>query len=302
MEKLTSILVVLDRGAGDLPLLTKAMILARAFGARLELFACDAEHEYSLRHSYDSHGLEAAREGRATQLRQYLQTLGERVTAEKLAVAIDVASESPLYEGIVHKVIASHPDLVMKSAMHDPSSRHSILGANDWQLVRTCPAPLMFGRGRAWRVLPRFAAAVDVSEAETPGLGALILRTAALLGAGCRAALEVLFGERSEVSERDREVHSSTLRRLAGDVRLDAHRIRSLIGDPAMTLATSAAEQRYDVLVLGALTHRAPHTPLVGTLTRKLMETLDSDFILIRPETFVCPVHDSHHEQGETRS
>jgi hypothetical protein len=60
-----------------------------------------------------------------------------------------------------------------------------------------------------------------------------------------------------------------------------------------MTLAASAAEQRYDALVIGALTHRPQQTALVGTLTRQLMEALDSDFILIRAEDFVSPVRAS---------
>jgi nucleotide-binding universal stress UspA family protein len=123
---------------------------------------------------------------------------------------------------------------------------------------------------------------VDVSEAETPGLGAMILHTAALLRAGCRGELDVLFGERPEVSAQDREAHAASLRKLAADAHLDARRIRTLAGDPAMTLAESAAGQRYDALVLGALTHRPQQTALVGTLTGQLMETLNSDFILIR--------------------
>jgi universal stress protein E len=291
MQKLTSILVVVDRSAGDLPLLAKAIALARAFGAGLELFACDAMHEYELEHTYDAQGREGARQASELELRGYLQGLSDRVTAEKLAVSIDVASESPLYEGIVRKIIGSRPDLVLKSAVHDSASRHSALSANDWQLIRTCPAPLLLGRGRAWRVPPSFAAAVDVSEAETPGLGAMILHTAALLRAGCRGELEVLFGEGSEASAQDREVHASTLRRLAEDVQLDAGRIRFLTGDPLMELAAKAAKQHYDVLVLGALTHRTQQAAaLVGTLTRQLMETLDSDFILIRPTSFVSPV------------
>jgi nucleotide-binding universal stress UspA family protein len=86
-------------------------------------------------------------------------------------------------------------------------------------------------------------------------------------------------------------VHASSLRRLADDVHLDAGRIHFLTGDPVMAVAAKAAEQHYDVLVLGALTHRTQQAAaLVGTLTHKLMETLDSDFILIRPAGFVSPV------------
>jgi hypothetical protein len=41
VEKLTSILVVLDHSARDAPLLAKSLILARDFSAQVELFSCD---------------------------------------------------------------------------------------------------------------------------------------------------------------------------------------------------------------------------------------------------------------------
>ena len=71
---------------------------------------------------------------------------------------------------------------------------------------------------------------------------------------------------------------------------LSIDRIRLLTGDPTTTLSAFAAEQRYDVLALGALTHRPHLTELVGTLTRKLMETLQCDFLLVRAEGFVSPL------------
>jgi nucleotide-binding universal stress UspA family protein len=91
----------------------------------------------------------------------------------------------------------------------------------------------------------------------------------------------VLFGER-DGDERGREVHAATLAKLAKEAHVDVPQVRLLTGDPAITLPTSAAGEHYDVLVLGALTHRKHLTPLVGTLTRKLMETLDCDFVLVK--------------------
>ena len=58
MEKLTSILVILDHSPRDTPLLAKSVMLAREFGARVELFSCDAEYEYTLRHVYDERGIQ----------------------------------------------------------------------------------------------------------------------------------------------------------------------------------------------------------------------------------------------------
>jgi universal stress protein E len=292
METLTSILVVLDRSSGDAPLLAKAELLARQCDARIELFSCAAETEYALRHSYDARGIEAARQISVRAMLSHLQTFSDRFVEQNLPVAIDAVCESPLYEGILHKVLASRPDLVMKSAAGESSEGRSALDPNDWELVRTCPAPLLLSLGRRWPSKPRFAAVVDVSERETPGLATLILRTAEHLSRGCGGGIEVLFDERAGADERARQAHGATLRRLAEDLHLDARRIRTLIGDnPTASLAACAAEQRYDALVLGALTHKRALTSLIGTVTGELLNALHCDFVLVKSSSFVSPVH-----------
>jgi universal stress protein E len=293
VETLTAILVVLDRSARDAPLLAKSLVLARQFGARVELFCCDAEYEYTLRHVYDQRGLMEARQVRVMHLRDYLQQqICDQLAAQSVDISIDAACESPLYEGIARKVLRSAPDLVMKAVAREPFEGRGALDVNDWQLVRTCPVPLMLSRGGVWPPRPRFAAAVDVSEEETPGLVEMILRTAECLRAGCQGELDVLFSELTGTDDAIRQQHAATLRLLGSELHFAADRIRVLVGDPAATLSAFETEQHPDVLVLGALTHRRGLTALVGTLTGDLIDALDCDFILVRPSGFVSPVCD----------
>ena len=127
MKDLTSILIVLDRSARDAPLLTKALVLARELNARIELFCCDAEHEYTLQRAYDRRGIETARQSAVADLHDYLRRLSHSITAHDVAVSIDVVCESPLYQGIVHKVFKSCPDLVMKAATGERASSFSVI-------------------------------------------------------------------------------------------------------------------------------------------------------------------------------
>ena len=290
MEKLTSILVILDDSPRDANLLTKSLLLAREFGARVEFFWCDAEYEYTLRHVYDERGLTEARQARVVHMRDYLQQLCDQFAMPGVDTSVDAACESPLYEGIVRKVFNTMPDLVMKAAALEPSEGRGALDVNDWQLVRTCPVPLMLSRGGVWPPRPRFAAAVDVSEEETSGFAEMIWRTAEYLRAGCQGELDVLFGERMDIDRGTREKHAASLRRLGRDLDCAADRIQILAGDPATAMAAFGLEQHHDVLVLGALTHRRGVTAMVGTLTGELMNSLACDFLLVRPNDFVSPV------------
>jgi nucleotide-binding universal stress UspA family protein len=55
-----------------------------------------------------------------------------------------------------------------------------------------------------------------------------------------------------------------------------------LEGDADTVLPRFCAERAYDVLVMGALAHRTGAVPLVGSLTSKLIDALDCDFILVK--------------------
>jgi nucleotide-binding universal stress UspA family protein len=283
VKPLASILLVLDRSGLDESLVARAVALGRKSSARIDLFSCDAVHEYELRRAYVARGVEAARQASVESMCAYLRQVAERIAPENLAVSIEAVSDTPLYESIVHKVLGSCPDLVMKAAATELSGGHAKVGANDWQLARLSPVPLLLARGRAWPAKPRFAAVVDVSDEETPGLAARILAVAERLRAACGgAAIDVLFGERAGADQQVREAHEETLLKLADDAHVDANSVQLLTGDPVIALTAAAARQHYDALVLGALTHREHITPLVGTLTRKLMETLDCDFVLVK--------------------
>ena len=290
MNDVTSILVVLDRSVRDAPLVDKALMLARELNARIELFSCDADHGYALKHSYDRRGVEAARQKCVADLNDYLRRLSYVVAAQDVAVSVDVVCESPQYEGIVHKVFKTCPDLVMKAAASGGAAGSSALDSNDWELVRTCPVPLLLSRGRAWSTRPRFAAAVDVSDEESPRLLQRILRSAAYLSEGCHGELDLVFGERTGADALTEKTHAAKLRTLAQEVQLAPERVWRLTGDPATTFPAFAAEQKPDVLVVGALTHQGRDSGHVGTLTRTLVDALDCDFVLLRPRRFEFPV------------
>lgn len=290
MEKLSSILAVIDPVDEPLQVVTKAIALARYFGAKVEFFLCDAERAHALSHAYDSSGIECARQTCLADGRRYLEGLRHCVLAEDVKISVDVVCESPLYESIVRKVLRSSPDLVIKAATGEHPPRHYMLDTNDWQLARTCPAPLMLIRGRPWASNPRFAAAVDVSAQETIGLACGILQTAEYLSLGCRAELDVLYSDRQADDTEGRERRVALLYELAHKFKVPRDHVHTFQGEPEATLPEFAAREHYDVLVVGALTHRAGLTALVGALTGKLVDSLDCDFVLVKPESYCCPL------------
>src|SRR5262245_40132735 len=108
VDKLTSILAVIDPADESRHVVAKAMVLARHFRARVELFLCDSERAYTLRHMYDPAGLLEANRACVAGGLEYLESI-RRSIAEDVTVTTHVASSSPLYEAIVHRVLETRP-------------------------------------------------------------------------------------------------------------------------------------------------------------------------------------------------
>jgi universal stress protein E len=278
MKQPASILVVIDRGESVAEYLAKAVGLARQCGARIELFLCEAEQAYILAHRYDREGVEKARAECVAAARAYLLELKGRLHVPDVEISVAAECESPLYEGIVRQVLRSHPDLVIKRA--------AVMDPNDWQLMRTCPATLMLSRGRSWCAPARFAAAVDVSEGETAGMPESVLEAARVLAREWGAGLDVIYGATTTPTR----TYPDELRRLCEAKSIASERAHVLYGDPESTLPAFAAEQNFDVLILGALAHRPASSVTVGALTSKLVDALDCDFVLVKPARYRSPV------------
>jgi len=288
MKSPKSILLVVERTADVPALMGKVLVLARGFGARLELFLCDSEQAYVLAHTYDQHGISAARAASTAAALRYLGGLRELAAASGVETAVDALCESPLYEAVVRKVLHSAPDMVIKAIAAEDTRKHGNPDPNDWQLMRTCPSTLMLTGRRAWRKPPRFAAAVDVSEEETADVAGSVLAAAVALARGFGAELHVVYGERSSGTQSP--ARGEKLRRLCDVAGIAPERTHILSGEPERTLPLFLREQGFDALVLGALAHRADGTTPVGTLTSALLEALDCDFVLVKPPSYRSPV------------
>ena len=185
MEKLDSLLVIMDVHDPARLALARGILLARHFGARLELFLCDTQTAYELGHAYDGSEASNAREVNLETSQRYLEST-RRSMADDVAVTIHAACESPLCEAVAHRVLSIAPDLVIKAAGRRGQTPG--LDGDDWQVARTCPAPLLLTHGRPWQVRPLFAV-FNGSAAATSGK---VEAAAAFLARGVDAQLNAL--------------------------------------------------------------------------------------------------------------
>jgi nucleotide-binding universal stress UspA family protein len=278
-----SILVILTPEGDCARVLERAVMLARRCNARLDLFACEAESAYVLQHLYDANEADYQRRlGQAgRRVGAWLEQQWTATQVSDVAVTMEAVCETPLYEAVRCKVEHCAPDLVVHGL---GTGRAGIATAADLDLVRTCPVPLLLMRRKIWSTTPSVVAAVDISGDESPQLMRRILQVAASISASCGASLDVLYAGRFEDSGSS-AVGAARALLAAGVAQADVQPRELCVvrGDPATAIPGVVRGRAYDLLVLGALTHRETLTALVGSLTGRLIETVDADLLLVRP-------------------
>jgi len=268
MDKLTNILAVADATASGLQVLEKAALLAERFGASVDLVATDP-------------GLVSALAARCAERGH------DAVTVSRLH------GQGTLRELIVQRAHERRPDLVIKAAAGARPLRRWTLDDNDRWLAGECPAPLLLSTARAWTGELRMAAAVDVSDGDSSRFARAILQCAGFLALGSCAWLDVLYSEAEERDERVRMERAVKLSQLVREFHVGCERLQMYGGAPERTLPRVIESRRYDLLVLGAITHR--HGIAGETLSSKLVDATAGDVLLVKPEerrvSNACPVY-----------
>ncbi len=164
-----SILVLAERAGGAQTALQKASIIARHFGARIELFSCDIEHGWAVRrHTSDSKARLTVDECLASSSR-YLAALRGMLGARDIEIDTSAACAGSFWEGVAMRVGSLAPLLVVQGLAEGGMRDASVaLRPDRIQLVRHATAPLLLTHGVPWAPAPRIVVAADYG---TPDIG-----------------------------------------------------------------------------------------------------------------------------------
>ena len=257
MEKLTRILAVANGINDGALVLGKSVALARRFGAHIELML------------FNTIGA-----------REFAKLYAELAYDKVTLASLHQGSES-LTEAILRRVLASHPDLVVKSPAGAHPLKRWTLDENDWRLAKECPVPVLLARHNPWASPIRFAAAVDVSDDENSDTARSILHTAGFMAMGCHGNLDILYSEREQTDDVLRMERTVKLAQLVREFHVGCERIQVFDGAPEQVLPPLVAARHYDVLVLGAQSHQPALKNIFGATNSRLVQATEGDVVLV---------------------
>ena len=271
---MTSILLVTEREDQVHQGVSRALMLARYLHARLDILFCDPQ-----RH----HVAQADRSpARVTDdAHQFLESLRKAITAPDVEITTDAGIEGATHEIVARKVRREHSGLVVKSAgRRRPGHRDPV----DWQLVHSCPAPLLIARGRAWHPRPCFAAAVEVGSTRSPDLPTDVARATLMLGGACSALVDLVHVQPDGAQHREGASTAWTrLQALGRELRINPTQLHLLHGEVSPVLSGFAEARAYDLLAVGVM--MATTLPIVeDCVPARLMTSVNCDLLFVKPE------------------
>jgi nucleotide-binding universal stress UspA family protein len=265
LDKLTNILAVVNSADTGPAVIDKSVALARRFCANVEVLASDAALVEPLREHCAYHRFDAV-------------------------IFLDPAATVPMDSDILRAVDRRHIDLVIKAATGAHPLRRWTLDVNDRQLAQRCAVPLLLVGDKPWGTSPRMAACVDVTDSSSLAYARALLQAAGFLATGSRAFLDVLYSEREHDDERIRMERAVRLAQLVREFYMGSERLQMFNGAPEKTLPPMITARQYDLIAIGADTHRSGLATWPESLSSRLTDATPGDVLLVKPAAPSAPL------------
>jgi universal stress protein E len=287
-------ILVLTGGEGRQHSALQRALQCAATTARLEIF--DVVYESLLEGYLGDKSVHASlRERVLAERRARAAELARAAASKGRAIAVEVVWAHPLQDAVATEVIAKEIDLVVAAPLLEGSG--GSLSHSDWQLLLTCPAPVLLVRSNAEKAYGSIIAAVDPlhAHAKPADLDEAILRIATAVRERTGASLTALhcyppggfFGaewtQHAAPDAAGGDVRRRALEALLTAAGVEAGAGRLVEGAPHAVLRSMADRNEADLIVMGALSRgRLKHLVLGSTAERVLQRGL-VDVLIVKP-------------------
>ena len=303
MEALRNILVLMQPGAEAQPAFDAALLLARRFGASLELLMSDYQDLHAAYFSSPSATVQEFHDAVMSAHRAVLEKYTKRAAAAGVPAICEALWGTPFHEIVLGRVAATQPDLVVKHSVHHNRIERTLFTGSDWHLIRECPVPLLLVKAPDRLVGQRILVCVDPMHAhDKPAvLDHRLLRTAALLAGPLEGEVHALhvfsvptpvavvgdaYIAAAAVPPADATVAASTVafRQLLAVHAVPAERAHLSVGAPARDILAEARKLDAGLVIMGAVSRGRLDRWFVGNTAEAVLDRLSCNVWVEKPQ------------------
>jgi universal stress protein E len=300
MFELSKVLVVIDIDHEHQLTLDRLKQLAKLADFEVRLISCDYSRYLVEGYYFDGVQIPELRRGYLQERKEALEALAAPLRDSGLQTETEAIWGHPPFEAIVHDVLDYQPDLVIHSARRHSRLSRIFLSNEDWQLVRTCPAPLLLVKEKMWRNEPVIIAAVDPkhSHGKPMGLDHKILRVANDVSEKLGGLVYIMhsFSEipmSGKYPEAASKEHRKAMADLLNDFDIPENRVCIIDESVEFALPELELDLQADLVVMGAISRSRLADVFIGNTAEKVLDYLESDVLIVKPEGYVSPIEHS---------
>ncbi|MGH1460909.1 MAG: universal stress protein [Neptuniibacter sp.] len=309
MEK---ILVNLDLKQDPKGVLEKAALMAKQYDAKLELFCCCYNRSITHGYLFDKDQELKAEHAYIRQIEEKLEKHCQALISDGIEAGFDVAWNRHRAEGVVRQVLRHEPDILLHGIQPHNRLGHYLFASVDWQIARKCPVPVLFVKDRPWNEITRITACIDPLHEgdEYAKLDKEILAQSFKLaeeGLGelrvlhCYNTLphEAIFDEHlitdyESLQDKVEQLHLRRCNLLLEEYGLNtnSYQVDMLKGESDLIISNYAKHNKIDIITMGAVARSVLDRLLVGSTIEHVVDHVDCDVLLVKPDGFICPVEE----------
>ncbi|MEJ0034985.1 MAG: universal stress protein [Gammaproteobacteria bacterium] len=305
MRPIRTILVAIkDPMARSLPAVEKAAQLARAFGARLELFHALADPVY-VDPALPGMRPEEIRHHQRERFNARLNAVAARLRKKKVRVATSTAWDYPPHEAIIRQAARAKADLIIAECHAGRRIAPLLLHLTDWELLKYSPVPVLLIKSRKRYERPVLLAAVDPTHANAKPtqLDDEILEAAVAMRRALHGSLHVvhafvpvptdvtpaeLLDEHAteKLEARARSKARARLDAALGKMRLGRGNRHLASEHPLHAIPRLVRKIHSDIVVMGAVSRSGLRRLLIGNTAERIVDDLTCDVLVVKPREF----------------
>lgn len=297
MIKLNKVLVVVEPDKESQLALEKVLVLEKLQEIEIKLVACDYTQYLVEGYYFDAVDIPKLRQEYLNERKEALEAIAEPLRENGLEVETEAFWGHPGYEVLIREAIAYEADLIVLHTRRHSALSRMFLTSDDWQLVRCSPVPLLLVKEKPWKDTPSILAAVDPMHArhKPQGLDHKILRVAGDITEFVEGELFVMHSY-SQIPlsgtylKQAKEEHEKAFHQLADE--FDVPKTQRYLMDEATDFGLCELERELqaDLVVMGAISRSLLSDVFIGNTTEKVLDYLESDVLVVKPDDFVSPV------------
>lgn len=306
------LVAVRDTTQAPRAMLRKAVSLAKASGASVELFHAISEPVAGdvLRGARTDHDTREEMHEIAERHKQRLERMAASADGD-VRITAHAEWDYPAHEAVIRRAQATRADLVIAAAQPRKFAGRLLLANTDWELIRHCPVPLLVVKSTRDYTRPVVLASVDPfhAHAKPAALEDRILDVAGDVARQLRGELHAFHAYMPlattvpsvvgqpvpawmppEAEQHHTKRVKQAFDSLAKSTGIPPARRHLRMGDVQSQLLTAIKRTGARLVVMGAVSRSGLRRIFIGSTAERVLDELPCDVLIVKPRSFKSTV------------